>query len=162
MVTALCAVSFFGFQTKTDEREIKRFITDAADARMMDREEGRLASKMGTTSDIRKYGELMIKDQTTLLAAVKELAKQKNIVLPEKITEEKSRALQDLKDVKGTDFDKKFLRMIKIDHKRDVGEFKSASEYDDQQVSAFAKKHLPMIETHLRKVERIKDDVKSD
>ena len=160
----LCTGVLFlaGFQTKTDEREIKRFITDAADARMMDREEGRLASRMGTTADIRKYGDLMIKDQTAFLSDIQELAKQKKIALPEKITEEKARALQDLKDVKGTDFDKKFIRMIKIDHKRDIGEFKSASEYDDAQVSAFAKKYLPMIESHLSKVERIKDDVKSD
>ncbi len=56
----------------------------------------------------------------------------------------------------GEDFDKKFIKMMIIDHERDIKLFKKALDYKDAEVSAFAKKYLPMIQGHLDKIEVIK------
>ena len=65
--------------------------------------------------------------------------------------------LKKLKEKKGEDLDEKFLNMICIDHKRDVRKFTEATESKDSQVSEFARKYLPMIESHLQKVKELKD-----
>lgn len=152
--------TFLSFKVyeKPAPKDITKFLTEAADARMMDAAEGRLAAERGTTGEIRKYGVLMMKDQAFLLIKIRELAESKNIALPKEISKEKSDALKDLEKKYDKDFDRKFLSMIKIDHKRDVGEFKDAAQSDDPDLSKFAKKHLPLIESHLAAVEKIKEE----
>lgn len=138
------------------EKDLAKFLIDAADARMMDAAEGRLAAERGTSAEIRKYGVLMMKDQAFLLIKIQEFAKAKNVTLPKEISKEKSNALKNLEGKYDKDFDSKFLNMIAIDHKRDVDDFKEASQSKDADLSKFAKKHLPLIESHLAAVEKIK------
>ena len=155
LLGVLLLFSFCKVNKNEDEKELNRFIVEAIDARLMDREEGKLAVLKGTTSTIKDYGNKMVKDQTLLLEELKKLAKEKNIEFPTTITEKKSKNLEKLGLKSGTDFDKKFLNMIKIDHKRDVKEFKNASEYSDVVVNKFAIKYLPMIKMHLQEVKQI-------
>ena len=51
----------------------------------------------------------------------------------------------------GKKFDKKFLKMIKIDHKRDVRQFTKATEFEDAETKKFATENLPLIQSHLDK-----------
>src|SRR5688572_33066010 len=51
-------------QNSAIDEDISEFLTEAADARMMDLEQGKLAKERGTTAAIRQYGEWMITDQT--------------------------------------------------------------------------------------------------
>ena len=88
------------------DESVSDFLTEAADARMMDLAQGRLAVKRGTTEDVRKYGELMIKDQTRLLDGIQKLARVKKVTLPKKISDEKEEGLSDLQEKTGKDFDK--------------------------------------------------------
>jgi putative membrane protein len=128
------------------------------DARMMDIEEGKVAAEKGTTKEIKDYGNLMIKDQTYLLKEIQKFAKSKNIQLPTEISDSKRDGLKDLKKENGVDLDEKFLKMIKIDHKRDVRKFKKATTINDPSTKAFAAKHLAMIESHLKEVCKIKKE----
>ena len=125
------------------------FIVKMADARLMDREEGRLAASYGSTKAIRDYGSLMVKDQETLFAKLKQLAASKNITLPNAISEKKSKQLMKLSGFRGKKFDRNFLNMIKTDHKRDIKKFKKATEFEDVATKKFAVDNLPMIEQHL-------------
>lgn len=155
------AVTLLSFVTtncaESENEKTKTFLTEMTDARLMDREEGRQAVKKGTKQEIRNYGQLMIEQQTYLLNELQKFAATKNIKLPTEISQKKQNALNDLKEKSGTDFDKKFIKMICIDHKRDVRKFKKASKCDESGVSTFASKHLPMIESHLQKIEKIKE-----
>jgi hypothetical protein len=47
--------------------------------------------------------------------------------------------------------------MMIIDHERDVKLFEKAIEFDDPEVSAFAKVNLSIIQSHLDKIEAIKE-----
>ena len=140
---------------KSENEKTQIFLTEMTDARLMDREEGKQAVLKGTTQEIKKYGQLMIDDQTYLLKELQKIAATKNITLPTEISEEKQNGLKDLKEKSGADFDKKFIKMICIDHKRDVRKFKKAAKCNDSGVSSFAKEHLPMIESHLKKIKQI-------
>lgn len=143
-------------QNSAIDEDISEFLTEAADARMMDLEEGKLAKERGTTAAIRQYGEWMITDQTKLLKEIRVLAASKNITLPNTLSNKKADGLEDLKEEQGEDFDKKFVKMITIDHKRDVDAFEDATDCRDKDVKKFATTYLPVIESHLDKIQDIK------
>ncbi len=136
--------------------DVAEFLVKSADARMMDSREGKLAIKNGTTSSIRDYGSLMVKDQAMLLEKIKKLAVSRNISLPSDISNDKNEGHEDLQEKQGEGFDKKFIKMMVIDHERDVKMFKKAIECEDREISTFAKKYLPLIQSHLDKINAIK------
>src|SRR5690349_22602718 len=78
------------------DESISDFLTEAADARMMDIAEARLAVARGTTPEIKKYGRWMIEDQNILLKEIRAIAKSKNVTLPKTISDEKEKGLSDL------------------------------------------------------------------
>ena len=157
LTSFLVLFTLASFNYKNNEKDnLEKFLVQMNDARLMDFQEGKLAELKGTTSSIKEYGTLMIKDQTFLLAEFVKVAKSKNIALPKTISNKKLKALKKLSEKSGKDFDKKFINMICIDHKRDVKKFTNATKYEDLEVSKFANKHLPMIESHLLKIEAIK------
>jgi putative membrane protein len=138
------------------EEDIADFLVKSADARMMDTQEGKLATQKGTSSQIREYGKLMVKDQSLLLDKIKMLAEKRNITLPTGISDKKEDGREDLAEESGKDFDEKFIKMMKLDHERDVKLFRKATEYEDLEIRAFATEYLPMIQSHLDRINEIK------
>ena len=130
--------------------EDKEFLLEAADTRMMDWAQGNLATEKGTTPRHRQYGKRLMRDQSKLMTEINALAASKNVVLAEKISEEKSEELTKLKACSGESFDRRFRRMIIKDHKRDIEEFKRASQSTDPEIREFAKRYIPMLEDHLQ------------
>lgn len=92
------------------EKDEKRFMKRAADARMMDWAEGSLAAERATRADIKAYGQRMVTDQDKLMNEIKELASKKNFTLPQALSEKKADGLEDLKEETGKDFDKLSLK----------------------------------------------------
>lgn len=140
------------------DEKIVDFLVLAADARVMGTEEGKQGTAKGTTADIKNYGKLMQEDQPMLLAKVKELAQAHDVALLQSLSARRQNALEDLKSKTGEKFDKLFIKMMTIDHERDVKEFEKASKFSDPAVSQFAAKYLPMIQSHLDKVKALKEE----
>jgi len=142
-------------EDKVTNRDVANFLVKSADARMMDAQEGWLAAQKGSSAAVKSYGKLMMQDQEKLLTAIRTLAKKKNVTLPPGISHKKERGRDNLADESGEDFDKKFIKMMTIDHERDVKLFRKALDSKDADVRDFAKRYLPMIESHLDKIETI-------
>ncbi|MEO5979043.1 MAG: DUF4142 domain-containing protein [Chryseolinea sp.] len=136
------------------------FLVKSADARMMGASEGKLALQKSANASIKKYGQLMIDDQRMLLAKIKSLASKKGISLPAKISDKKEDGREDLAKEGVEDFDKKFVKMMIIDHERDIKLFDKATTSTDPDIRVFAGKYLPLIKSHLEKIEAIKDELK--
>ncbi|NOT76068.1 MAG: DUF4142 domain-containing protein [Cyclobacteriaceae bacterium] len=132
------------------------FILKAADARMMGILEGKAAVRKGSTQEIKDYGALMIKDQTSMLNNLKRLTQQLSFPLPDTISEDKQDGLKYLLALESRKFDRKFIKMMKIDHRRDIRQFNRAKDYKNADVRNFASQYLPLIETHLDKVKSIR------
>lgn len=132
------------------------FIREMAEARLMDLEEGKTASQRSTTRALKDYGSLMVKDQTKMLEDLRKIAELKNVTIPSWLGPEKAQGLEDLKKVHGKSFDKKFIRMMTIDHKRDVQKFEKATQSGDADVQVFATKYLPVVQAHLDKIKTLK------
>lgn len=140
------------------DEDISEFLTKAADARMTNIEQGKLAKSQGTTAAIKQYGEKMVTDQTKLLHELRVLAASKNIMLPNVISNDKKDDLEDLREEQGEEFNEAFVKMITIDHKRDVRAFEKATDFKDKDVQKFANAYLPVFESHLDQIQRIKDN----
>lgn len=132
------------------------FLINAADAMMMNIKEGKEARLKGKTVSVRNYGELMVKQNMLLLSRIQKLAQEKRFRLSSSISKQKQEGLKELISKNGEEFDKKFLKMIKTDHKRDIREFKKAVRYNDKQISTFASEQLPMLKSQRDKLRSIK------
>ncbi len=151
VIGGLAYMTLAGEDSSTISSEDKKFLLEMADARMMDWAEGNLAAEKGTNNKYQQYGRLMMRDQNKLMQEIKALAASKDIALSEVISEEKTEGLNRLKASSGETFERRFRRMIIKDHKRDIAEFKRASQSTDPEIRDFAKRTLPMLEQHLQK-----------
>ena len=121
--------------------EIKDFIHDLSEARIMDREEGKLAAQRGTNRPLKDYGTQMIEDQTEMLQDLKKIASSKNLEIASELGWKKTSGLSDLHELHGEEFDAKFIRMMIIDHKRDIRKLEKASKSSDADIQVFATKY---------------------
>ena len=139
------------------DKKVAEFLVRAADARLMDTREGKLAIHKGTTKTIQQYGWTMVKDQALLLEKIRVLADSRNISLPVTISDEKQDGYDKLAEKEGKEFNDKFIKMMVLDHKRDVRLFENATDLNDPEITDFAKSFLPMIQEHLDTINRIKE-----
>ncbi len=154
--TNAIAVNENGSGISMVEDEVADFLIKSADARMMDAQVGLLAIEKGSNSTIRDFGQRMMNDHSVLLEKIKKLAIQRNISLPDQISSRKVDVHRNLSEENGLEFDRTFIKMIIADHERDLKLFKKAAEYNDPDVSAFAKRYLPLIQSDLQKIKKIK------
>jgi putative membrane protein len=145
-------------QNAAIDEKISKFLTEAADSRMMAIEEGKLAKTKATTPQLRQYGEWMIIENNKVLQEMRTLAASKNIVLPSTLGNKNSEDLEDLRQEQGDDFDEHIMRMMRKDHKRDVNQFEDAEDFKDKDVRQFASTYRPVIESYLTKLEAIEEN----
>jgi len=133
------------------------FAVAAADGGMMEVELGKMASQKGVNSSIKKLGAMMVKDHSAANAELKKVAKEKNITLPAGLSDKCRKAVQDLSEKKGADFDKAYADLMVSDHKEDIDEFKKeADKGKDSVLTAWARKKVPVLEHHLAMAEQAK------
>lgn len=138
------------------DQKTKDFLVDISEARIMDMKEGELAEQRATSRALKNYGSLMVADQTEMLRGLNRIAKSKHIIISKSLGEEKAEGLADLKEEHGEDFDSKFIKMMIIDHKRDVKILEKATQSGDADIQVFATKYLPVIKSHLEKIQAIR------
>lgn len=136
---------------------ISKFMTEAADARMADIEEGKLALEKGTNDLVKNYAQQLIDDNTKLLKELRALAGQKNIVLPTTLSNDKADGINDLRETEGKEFDEKFIKMIQRDHKRDLDEFEDAADFNDRDIQQFAQRNVTLFEKHLSQIDQVEE-----
>jgi putative membrane protein len=136
---------------------ISKFMTEAADARMMDIEEGNLALEKGSNDLVKNYAQKLVADNKKLLNELRALADKKNIVLPTTISNEKADALNDLREKQGNEFDEKFIEMVQRDHKRDLDNFEEAADSNDRDIQQFAQRSVSMFEDHLAQIDQVEE-----
>ncbi len=138
-----------------DEAVIK-FLNEITEGRLMGLEEGKTAQQRSTKRSLKEYGALMVNDQTQMLKDLRKIAQQKSVSIPSWPGSDKADGLDDLNALHGKSFDKKFIRMMIIDHKRDIKILKDATDYGDADIQVFATKYLPIVQSHLDKIRTLK------
>lgn len=132
------------------------FAVAAADGGLMEVQLGELAQKNAASADVKKFGEMMMKDHSKAGEELKTLAAQKNITLPAMLSDEKQKKYDDLAKKQGKEFDKAYISFMVDDHKEDISEFEEAAkDAKDPDVKAWAEGKLPTLKHHLEMAEAI-------
>ncbi len=137
-----------------------RFITKAAQGGMLETELGARAAELGTSDDVKMFGQRMQTDHGQASAELQDVARRKGVMLPTQLDSSDMKKLDDLTKRRGTDFDEHYAKTMVDDHQDDVSDFEKASrDLKDPELRAWAARTLPTLRMHLRMAEDMKAKV---
>lgn len=144
-----------------DTSAANAFMVEAASGGLMEVELGRYASDNASSPQVKAFGQMMVKDHSNANEDLKALAARKNVTLPTAPNEKHQEIINNLKQKKGTEFDKAYVEEMVKAHENDVAKFQSkATEGDDADVVTFAAKTLPVLKSHLDQVKKLHENMK--
>lgn len=138
-----------------------KFAVAAANGGMAEVELGKLAQQKAQSAQVKNFGAMMVQDHSKANAELMELAKNKNITLPDSLGADEQKLKADLSSKSGAEFDKAYVQAMLDDHKKDIEEFEHARgivKYPE--MSAFIDKALPVLKKHLAAIQQIHDQMK--
>jgi len=136
------------------------FIREAAKGGHMEVMMGQTAKDHASNADVKKYGEMLVKDHSDCNEKLAQLASQKGLDLAQKTDKDTvhdhGKTVMDLEKKTGADFDKEFIKYALKDHKKDISKFEKASrDSEDSDVRSFASATLPKLREHQVEAERL-------
>jgi putative membrane protein len=155
------ADSSSGMQTMAADKESAEFMVKAADGGKMEVELGKLAQQKAKSQRVKDFGAMMVRDHSKGGDELKSLAVQKNVTMPDSLSNDHRKHVTELGKKSGVEFDKAYINMMVDDHKDDIDEFQKASKNaTDKDVKAFAEKTLPVLMMHLDSAKAIQQIVR--
>jgi putative membrane protein len=137
------------------------FATNAADAGLAEINLANLAIGKTTNMEIKAYANMMLKDHGMANDELIVLAKSKNITLPSAMSAENQKHRDELAGLIGSDFDKKYAKLMEENHVKVLAFMEhQARKGTDPDLKAFASKNVPVINSHLNAIRKIKDGLK--
>ncbi|MBO9596004.1 MAG: DUF4142 domain-containing protein [Niabella sp.] len=132
------------------------FAVTAADGGLMEVKLGQLALQHGRRKEVKAFGRMMIKDHTAAGNELKALATQKNMVLPDSLSDGMKKKYNRFLGLKGDAFDKAYIQLMVEDHQEDVAAFRHyAGSGADQNLVQWANRELPVLEAHLQQAKQV-------
>ncbi|HWE24676.1 MAG TPA: DUF4142 domain-containing protein [Myxococcales bacterium] len=118
---------------------------------------GHLAQQKGTSSDVKRYGAMLVTDHQKADHDLTALASKANIDLTAMKTDTKSQEKREVKQHKmdqlqgmtGKDFDRGFAQMMVNGHQHVIDVIKASRDDCSKQVQALLDKQLPVLQKHL-------------
>jgi putative membrane protein len=129
------------------------FIQSAAQGGMTEVKLGQLASTSGQRSDVKEFGQRMVKDHTSINDNLKALAAQKEVTLSDSLDASHQAMVDKMSGLSGSDFDKAYIACMVKDHKLDAKAFKTeSSATKDTDIKNFVDKTIPVVHEHMKLV----------
>jgi putative membrane protein len=108
---------------------------------------GRLAAARGSTSDVKRYGEQLVKDHTRLDRELTAFAKRSALKLAD--VDARKRGIDALQNARGRDFDRAFLRFAARDQRSAIEQLRTAQpKAENVDISALLRDALPVLTQH--------------
>lgn len=143
------------------DKESADFLVDAANMGMAEIELGKLAQEKARNQRVKDFGAMMVSDHTNASNEVMSLASQRNVTLPDSVSDKKRKDKEDLAKKSGADFDKAFMRKMVDDHNETIDLFQKASDnVKDNAVKTFVDNTLPKLRNHLDSAKAIQKGLK--
>jgi putative membrane protein len=127
------------------------FMTTAARGGMAEVQLGQLALRNGSSAAVKRFGQRMIDDHGRANQEMTALAQRKQITPPSSIGAEHQQIYDELAKLRGSAFDRAYARAMVKDHQEDLRAYQEqAANGTDPDVKAFAARHVPALQEHLR------------
>jgi putative membrane protein len=149
-----------GSPDSMDSKKDKAFLMEAAIGGMMEVEMGKLAATNASSAQVKEFGRMMVSDHNKVNKELKSLAAKKGIMIVTTLDDKGQQHINEMKAMKGNDFDKAYVEMMVEDHKADISKFEMEASGMDADVKAFAVATLPILRKHLDKINLIYEKMK--
>jgi len=127
------------------------FIKKAAEGGAAEVELGKLATQKASSAEVKQFGQRMVDDHSKANDQLKTIAQQENVTVSSQLMGSEKRAYDRLSKLSGEQFDRAYMRLMLQDHRKDIAEFRRASQSaKNDQVKQFASSTLPTLEDHLK------------
>jgi len=132
------------------------FVTKAAQGNSAEVELGKIVAAKSKDPNVKQFAQMMVKDHTTALNELQELAQTKNLNFNDDLPDNAKSLQQKLSSDTGKQLDKDYMDGMVEDHQKDVQEFTDKSQNaKDPDVKQWASKTLPILQKHLEKAQQI-------
>ena len=150
-----------GTPTVATDAETSSFLVKATDGGMTEVQLGQLAQEKGNDPRVKDFGSMMVHDHSAVNDQVKSLAAQRNVTLPDSVSDEHKKEITDLSKKSGKAFDKAYVSAMVKGHESTIDLFeKSLDKSNDTDVKAFINNTLPKVRAHLDSVKAIQKTMK--
>ncbi len=132
------------------------FMTTAARGGLAEVQMGQLAQRNGRSAAVKQFGQQMVSQHGRSNQEMIALAQQKQITPPGTMGAEHQRIYDDLAKLRGSAFDRAYAEAMVRDHQEDLRLYQEeAANGTDPDVKAFAARHVPLLQEHLRMAQRL-------
>lgn len=144
-----------GKSIATDEKS-SAFLVRAANSGMAEVQLAKIAQQKATVGAVKEFASMLEKDHSAANSAVKDFAAQRNVTLPDSISNDKQKMIADCEKKTGKEFDKEYISAMIRSHKDGIDLFEDIrSNSSDIDVKNFADKTLPTLKMHLDSAQAI-------
>ena len=160
-LSAACTLAF-GLGVSADDKDAPagkgedkpltdaEFVKMAASGGMFEVQSGEIAKERGS-AEVKKFADKMIADHGKANKELAAAAKKAGIEVPEKLTADDQKMLDQIKQVRGSEFSMIYMKMQVKAHENTVKLLENgAKNLKDAGLKAFAEKTLPTIKEHLK------------
>ena len=111
---------------------------------------GQLAQEKSQDQSVREYAQRMVKDHEAADAKLKQIAGQKNLMLPDSLDAEHAALKEKLSSLKVAAFDREYVKAMAKGHDKAVALFEAASQAPQMpaELKEFAASILPTLKQH--------------
>lgn len=132
------------------------FMTTAARGGMAEVQLGQLAQRNGRSAAVKRFGQRMVTEHGQANQALMALAQQKQIAPPDGVGAHHQQTYDDLARMRGSAFDRAYAEAMVQNHQQDLEAYRlEAQNGTDPDVKAFAARHVPILEEHLRMAQQL-------
>ena len=120
-----------------------------------------LAEQKASHPEVKRFAEMMVRDHRMAGDELKEISAK--LPAADRTTadtdarDDHKDAVDDLKDLSGRDFDKKYIDLMVDDHEKAVNDLERKAGSGSAEVRQWASKTLPKVQQHLDQARTIKD-----
>ena len=126
---------------------------------------GRLAAQKGTHAEVKRFGEMMVRDHTAAGQDLKQIHSQlpagtagdNRATTDTDARDDHKDALEDLQGLSGAEFDKKYMDLMVDHNEKAVNDLERKAENGSTEVRQWASKTLPKVQQHLEQAKTIKE-----
>lgn len=146
--------------TKRQQRDAD-FMVEAATGSRFGAELGQLAQRRGSSPAVRAWAPQLTRDATALGAALRAVAEQKGLTLPDGLSADQQDLIGKLTSLSGPSFDGRLLEAARdyLDDARDDFDDMGDDAYDGD-IRAVAAKYAPVLKQHYEQADELHDQLK--
>ena len=143
-------------QAADTSKKDTEYLQKSAQGLMSEVKMGEMAQKQAADARVKQFGKRMVDDHGKDLQALRQLASQKHVTLPDAPDSEQQEEIDKLAKLSGADFDKEYVKYEMKDHKDDVKENgKTMKKAADPEVRHFAGAEYRTVLAHRKEIDAL-------